>query len=740
MHQLISLAIVILGLPMLSFLIIIFNQKRFQKNAHWVGLPILGTALALALYICFTKLSSIPETLNFTFNWISFGDVPGIGLLNITTGVMIDNLTAIMLVVVTLISFLVHLFSSVYMAGDVRYSRYFAYLGIFTFSMLGIVIGNNLFALYIFWELVGFSSYSLISHWYEKPGPQMASKKAFIVNRVGDVGMWTGLMTIYATFHTFNFSEIFAAIHKGLPPSFSLLGMSPEATLTAAGVLIFCGAVGKSAQFPLHVWLPDAMEGPTPVSALIHAATMVAAGVYLTCRIFPILTGDAMLVVAMIGGFTSFLAASIALTQNDLKKVLAYSTVSQLGYMIMALGVGAFSAGFFHLVTHAMFKACLFLGSGSVIHAMHHSLHHLHDHHTDPQDMRNMGGLRKKMPITAATFIIATLAISGIPLMSGFMSKDEILAGTTAYSQLQGGIASILPYFGFGVAMMTAFYMWRQVFMTFFGEPKKPEIYAHVHESPKAMVIPLMILAGLSFWIWYGANPIDPANGWFMKKWAATPAQIVPENTAPKFAHHSEGGEHAATASHAEAPVASEHSAVTAEHTEAIELAPHQEALEHKTHEVAPMGMLISILVALTGIALAWFMYLKNTTLADKLATTFKPLYKFSLNKWYIDEFNEFVFVGSFMLIARSCAWFDTNIVDGAVNGVGKVTIMTANIFGWFDKYIVDGTVNLVAGITQIIGLGFRSFQTGKVQTYLAWALAGVIIVFAAFAWGWKLL
>ena len=349
-----------------------------------------------------------------------------------------------------------------------------------------------------------------------------------------------------------------------------------------------------------------------------------------------------------------------------------------------------------------------------------------------------MGGLRKKMPITAATFIIATLAISGIPLMSGFMSKDEILAGTTAYSQLQGGIASILPYFGFGVAMMTAFYMWRQVFMTFFGEPKKPEIYAHVHESPKAMVIPLMILAGLSFWIWYGANPIDPANGWFMKKWVVTPASIVPENTAPKFAAHSEGTEH--VVAHTEVTTTSEHTTVTTEQKEAIELAPHQEALEHRTHEVAPMGMLISILVALTGIALAWFMYLKNTTLADKLATTFKPLYKFSLNKWYIDEFNEFVFVGSFMLIARSCAWFDTNIVDGAVNGVGKVTIMTANIFGWFDKYIVDGAVNLVAGITQIIGLGFRSFQTGKVQTYLAWALAGVIIVFAAFAWGWKLL
>jgi NADH-quinone oxidoreductase subunit L len=498
--------------------------------------------------------------------------------------------------------------------------------------------------------------------------------------------------------------------------------MSPETTLTAAGVLIFCGAVGKSAQFPLHVWLPDAMEGPTPVSALIHAATMVAAGVYLVCRIFPMLTGDAMLVIAIVGGFTSFLAATIALTANDIKKVLAYSTVSQLGYMIMALGVGAFSAGFFHLTTHAMFKACLFLGSGSVIHAMHHSLHHLHDHHTDPQDMRNMGGLLKKMPITGYTFIIATLAISGIPLMSGFMSKDEILAGTTAYSSLQGGIAAVLPWIGFGVAMMTAFYMWRLVFMTFFGKPKNEKIYEHIHESPKAMVIPLIVLAGLSFWIWYGANPIDPANGWFMKNWAQTPAQIVPVGTAPMYAKHYKSDE-------------STISEVQASESKPPELMYHQEILEHKTHEVAGMGMIISILCAITGIALAWFLYLKNTALPDKIARTFAPLYKFSLNKWYIDEFYEFAFVGSFMLFARMCSWFDTNIVDGIVNGVGRSTVLVSKIGGWVDKYIVDGLVNLTAGITQLIGMGFRSVQTGKIQTYLAWTLAGVVIVFAAIAW-----
>ncbi len=728
MHQLLLLSLIILALPMVSFLIIIFNQKKLNHKAHLVALPIIGIGLALALYIAFMKLSSIPETLSWSTKWIDFGNVPGIGEWSISMGVMIDNLTAIMLVVVMLISFLVHLFSSSYMHDDIRYSRYFAYLGIFTFSMLGIVIGNNLFAMYIFWELVGFSSYSLISHWYEKPGPQAASKKAFIVNRVGDVGMWIGLMLVFTTFHTFDFREIFAAIQNGLPDNFTLLGLSPEATLTAAGVLIFCGAVGKSAQFPLHVWLPDAMEGPTPVSALIHAATMVAAGVYLTCRIFPLLTGDAMLIVACIGGFTSFLAASIAFTQNDIKRVLAYSTVSQLGYMIMALGVGAFSAGFFHLTTHAMFKACLFLGSGSVIHAMHHALHHLHDHHSDAQDMRNMGGLLKKMPITGWTFIIATLAISGIPLMSGFMSKDEILAGTTAYSSLQGGIASVLPFIGFGVAMMTAFYMWRQVFMVFFGTPKMPEVFAHIHESPKAMTVPLITLAALSVWIWYGANPVDPANGWFMKSWAATPAQVIPENTAPHFEHHGESHGEATHAEPAHAPEA--HSTV---HT--APLMEHQVALEHKTHEVALMGMLISIAVALLGIFGAWFMYLRKPHLPDVVASKIQPIYKMSFNKWYWDEIYDFVFVGSFMMFARACSWFDTNVVDGIVNGVGRSTILVSKINGWFDKYIVDGSVNLVAGVTQIIGLFFRSFQTGKIQTYMAWTLTIAVLISAFIAW-----
>ncbi len=326
-------------------------------------------------------------------------------------------------------------------------------------------------------------------------------------------------MIMYATFHTFGLQEIFEGIKSGTLPNGS------EWWLTAAGVLIFCGAVGKSAQFPLHVWLPDAMEGPTPVSALIHAATMVAAGVYLVARTFPLMTADALMVIAYVGAITAFISATIAIAQNDIKKVLAYSTISQLGYMIMGLGVGAYTAGFFHLVTHAMFKAGLFLGSGSVIHAMHHALHHQGDHHTDPQDIRNMGGLREKMPITFWTFVVYTLAISGIPLTSGFLSKDEILAGTLVFGGLTGH--ALIPVIGFLVAGMTAFYMFRIVILAFMGEHKDAHRFEHIKESPRVMTVPLIILAVLSCFIFYSFNPFSGANGWLARA-VERPESVVP--------------------------------------------------------------------------------------------------------------------------------------------------------------------------------------------------------------------
>ncbi len=430
---LINLAGAVLFLPLAGFTLLIFFGKKIPRQ-DLLETGILFVALALSIYIMVQKVFflSVPKV-SVTFRWIDLGALIGRPGFTLDLGVAIDNLSAIMLVVVTLISALVHLFSLGYMKDDIRYSRYYAYLGFFSFSMLGIVLANNILMMYVFWELVGISSYLLIGHWYEKKSASDAGKKAFIVNRVGDAGFFIGILIIFTQLHTVLFDGIFSGIASG-----QLSGT----WLTAAGILIFCGAVGKSAQFPLHVWLPDAMEGPTPVSALIHAATMVAAGVYLVARVYPMLTGDALTVIAYIGVVTAFLSATIAVTQNDIKKVLAYSTISQLGYMITGLGVGAFSAGFFHLVTHAAFKAGLFLGSGSVIYAMHHE-----------QDMRQMGGLRRKMPITYWCFVIFSLSISGIPFTSGFLSKDSILGGTLAYGRLSGNyFIPVVAYAGDSLA------------------------------------------------------------------------------------------------------------------------------------------------------------------------------------------------------------------------------------------------------------------------------------------------
>src|SRR4030066_1688009 len=418
---LIQLSIIVLFLPLLGFVVTILFGKKIPKIFSF-EIFLLFAGLVLSAILLVGKLTSFADTsITSEIKWIDMGNVPGFGSINIYLGMLIDDISALMIVVVYIVSFFVHFFSIDYMKGDIRYNRYFAYLGLFTFSMSGIVLTHNMLMMYIFWELVGISSYLLIGFWYEKKSASDAGKKAFIVNRIGDLGMLVGLLMLFVTYNTFSFQEIFGEIAKGNLP------FNSEFWLTVTGVLIFCGAIGKSAQFPLHVWLPDAMEGPTPVSALIHAATMVAAGVYLVVRVFGILTADAMLVIAAIGALSAFIPATIALTQNDIKRVLAYSTISQLGYMIMALGVGAYVFAFFHLITHAFFKACLFLGSGSVIHAMHHE-----------QDITKMGGLRKKMPLTYYTFLISSLAISGVPLTSGFLSKDGLLAGTIAFGSLTG--------------------------------------------------------------------------------------------------------------------------------------------------------------------------------------------------------------------------------------------------------------------------------------------------------------
>ena len=691
--SLITLAVITLFLPLLGFTVTIFFGKKFSKLFYF-EIFLIFVGFVLSAILAFSKLNYYLHTdITGEFTWIDFGNVPVLKTLTFKLGILLDNIAVIMIFAVNLISFLVHLFSIDYMKGDKRYSRYFAYLGIFTFSMSGIVFTHNFLMMYIFWELVGLSSYLLIGFWYEKKSASDAGKKAFIVNRIGDIGMLLGILIIYTTYHTFSFHEIFTAIANGHLP------FNSETGLTVAGVLLFCGAIGKSAQFPLHVWLPDAMEGPTPVSALIHAATMVAAGVFFVTRIFTMLTGDALLVIAIIGALSAFIPATIALTQNDIKKVLAYSTISQLGYMIMALGVGAYQYAFFHLITHAFFKACLFLGSGSVIHAMHHE-----------QDITKMGGLRKKMPITYITFVVASLALSGIPLTSGFLSKDGILLGSYAFASLTG--YWFFPFIGFLVAILTAFYMFRLIIIAFHGKPRDEEKFEHTHESPFNMLLPLIVLSGLSIFIWYTPNPFGPEQGWFLSNWVKTPEISVPNNARYSFMQ-------------TEVNQPKVEGEVETAKEEVIYSDTYMEAMHHAHIPT----MILSLLMAISGLLLAFLMYQWNKISADKLAERFKPLYKLSYNKWYFDEFYDGVFVAGTLALSRGLSWFDAHVIDGIVNGTAIVTKSISKFSGSFDNIVVDGAVNFAAYFSGFIGLILRRFQTGKVQTYIIFVVFSLIIL-----------
>lgn len=752
MHSLIQLSIVVLLLPLLSFVILIFFNRRLPRSGDFLGVGILGTAFGISAYIFWSVIVQTYDPafrIAWDFTWIDLGNVPGVGPLQIKMGVVIDNLTAIMLTMVTLISLLVHLYSTGYMAGDKNYGRYFAYLGIFTFSMLGIVLSDNLFAIYIFWELVGLSSYLLIGFFFEKDSAADAQKKAFLANRVGDIGMWLGILILYSQFHTFSFEQIYANLAAG---KFAL----SNAWLTAAGILLFMGCVGKSAQFPLHVWLPDAMEGPTPVSALIHAATMVAAGVYFVARIFVMLTPDALHVIAFIGAMTAFMAATIAITQHDIKRVLAYSTVSQLGYMVLGLGVGAYSASLFHLVTHAFFKACLFLGSGAIIHAMHHE-----------QDMRWMGGLRKQMPWTFATFTLATLALAGLPLTSGFLSKDAILAGALGFAEVEGGgIYYLIPALGFFSAMLTAFYMGRQIWLVFFGESRthlKPADNHHqahhahtshdahtddhhaahgVHEVSWNMRAPLVVLATLSVFFVYSPDPLDGAKGWFMKM-IPTPATVVgaanPQigaHPAGTVAPHLAGVVPAAEVAlpeHGAAHGVAEHGVASGGHGGQVYSDPRQAEIVHAGHAAHYTAIYISTLMVALGIGMAFVVYVFRIIDPDKTAQSIRPLYLFSLNKWYWDEIYDATVIKGSMVIAKMLSWFDTNVVDGIVNGVAFLVRKFAFLNDGFDRNVVDGLVNFTAFTVNTTGAVLRKFQTGKVQTYvvmLLLVLAGYFVFY----------
>ncbi|MFQ5602042.1 MAG: NADH-quinone oxidoreductase subunit L [bacterium] len=652
-------AILILLLPICAFTIQIFLGKRLPRKGDWLPTGAMFIAFFLAVPIFWQALSQYDPDFKITrtWNWIDFGAV------SVSFGIHIDNLTAIMLIVVTLISALIHLYSIGYMHGDARYSRYFAYLSLFSFSMLGLILVDNFFGIYIFWELVGLSSYLLIGFWFEKDSAANAGKKAFITNRIGDVGMFAGILIIFTSLGVLNFEEVFKNVADG-----HLSG----GLLTAAGILIFCGAVGKSAQFPLHVWLPDAMEGPTPVSALIHAATMVAAGVYLVGRVFVFFTADALLVIAYIGTITAFMAATIAIVQKDIKRVLAYSTISQLGYMMVGLGTGGYTAGLFHLTTHAFFKALLFLGSGSVIHAVH------------TQDMSEMGGLRKKMPITFVTFLIATLAISGVPPLSGFWSKDAILAASLEFGMThpQHLIIFIVMLLSAGI---TAFYMFRLVYLTFTGSARVKEKFDHAHESPLVMTLPLSILAlfsvGTIWWGWY--------------------AHLMP---TPELTSYASVVGHAVE-SHAGA----------------------HESSAHLAHNIA---LVLSVVVAGLGILIATATYYWKKISAEAWGRRLQPIYKLLWNKYYFDELYGATVIKATLLFSKFSALFDLRFIDGFVNGTARWTAKLSFAEGKFDLKIIDGLVNLVGRIVQYFGAQLREIQTGKVQSYILMALAGIVALY----------
>jgi NADH-quinone oxidoreductase subunit L len=618
-------------IPFLGFLVNALVGRRLSKSASGaVACAAMAMAFGASAISVWRVVALPPESRAITstaFRWITSGE------LNVGLTLRLDPLSAVMILVVSGIGFLIHVYSTAYMheETDAEFARYFSYLNLFAAFMLLLVLGANFLVMFVGWEGVGLCSYLLVGFWYQKKSASDAGKKAFIVNRVGDFGFVLGVLLIFVHFGTVDFQELAHAVSR----------LSPEVTfgtVSTITLLLFVGATGKSAQIPLYVWLPDAMEGPTPVSALIHAATMVTAGVYMIGR-NAVLFSHAprtLTIVAIVGTATAFMAGTIGLVQNDIKRVLAYSTVSQLGYMFLAMGVGAFGAGIFHLYTHAFFKALLFLGSGAVIHAL-----------SGEQDLRNMGGLKKDLPITYWTFVIGALAISGFPFLAGFFSKDEILYRAFASGHTALWIVGLLT------SLLTAIYMFRLVFMAFHGE-RRGAAHGHVHDAPPAMAFALVVLAVGSVVAGYAG-----IGGWFERF------------LEPSFGVMAEAG-------------------------------------DSGTENTL---MLVSTIVALSGIGLATFFFLKSRETARSVAEQFSGVYRVLLHKYYVDEIYDAGIVQPIRIISKDALWrgLDVRVIDGAVNGV--------------------------ADVVGAAGEWLRRAQTGSVRTYAASLFLGVVTVLGYYLW-----
>jgi NADH-quinone oxidoreductase subunit L len=701
--------------PLLAFVLIILVTNRWKAVSHTIALIGAGLSWLLSMFVFFAAIKT-PELaqhpIGQAFNWLPIGNTW------LKLGVSVDNLSTVVLFFVAWTILMIFIYSVGYHnfgqpAGshdkkglpphgaevvdehghthivpsvEPMYSRFFAFISLFAFAMYLLVVSDNLLTLYVGWEIMGLCSYLLIGFWFAKDSAKKAAIKAFMTTRIGDVFMLLGIAFLYSATGTLNFKEIFGnpEIMKWLTstPS-SILGLSVAGVI---GLLLFIGTVGKSAQFPLHVWLPDAMEGPTPVSAMIHAATMVSAGVYMSIRIFPLISAGweagaaltpTMTIVALIGTFTAIFAAVIAVAQNDIKRVLAYSTISQLGFMIAALGIGAYVAAVFHLVTHAFFKALLFLGSGSVIHGMEHGVLHTGDH-LDPQDMFNMGGLKKKMPITFWTFLIGGFALSGFPVLTaGFWSKDEILSGAFGSGQWLVFITLATA------ALLTAFYTMRQITLTFLGE-SRTKAAEHAHETPWTMTLPLVVLSFFAVTAgWVGIPKHFPGLGGLVPNW---------------FEHF-----------------------------------VGQMVANEAEMEFSIVPLLTSLVVALGGLYIGWLVY-RNVKAGqeDPLKSALGSVHTVLQNKFYVDEFYEKVFIKPAVWVSEvfTSIWMDKKVIDGFLHGVAWLFLeMGKLIRKYFDVWVINEGGDALAEGVMKTGGALTKIQTGRVQQYLATSIASIAVI-----------
>jgi NADH-quinone oxidoreductase subunit L len=643
--------LLVILIPVFPLIAVLVNGLLGHRYSHDLAGRIacgsVGLSFLCVLGVFGDMVSSGQAREVIAYSWIFGGD------LMVNMGFLIDQLTTIMLLVITGVGLLIHIYSVGYMHGEEGFTRFFVYMNLFMVSMLLLVMGNNYLVLFIGWEGVGLCSYLLIGYYFEKVSAAKAASKAFVVNRIGDAGFLMAVFLIFANFHSLDYSQVLTQVDQ------LSTGMA-----TAIALCLLVGAIGKSAQLPLYTWLPDAMEGPTPVSALIHAATMVTAGVYMVVRNHVLfdMSPVAMGTVAWIGGITALFAATIGLVQNDIKRVLAYSTVSQLGYMFLACGIGAYTAAIFHLMTHAFFKALLFLSAGAVIHSL-----------AGEQDIRKMGGLYNKIPITYKVFLIGTVAIAGIPPLAGFWSKDEIMAHAFIH-----GYYGVYLLAAIG-AFLTSFYMFRLTYLTFYGNSRvDPEVEHHIHESPKIMTVPLMILAGLA--VVGGFVGVPPEHGWFHGYLApvATPMGVAP-------------------------------------------------------HEVS-IGLLLGLaafatLIALGGLTLAHYLYMVVPNAADRMANKMPGAYTTLLNKYYVDELYDKVIVEPCKKLGMLWDWLDRYILDEIVRGICHMTDLAAAAITWTEKHVIYAGLNVIGYGNHLTAWAWRKLQTGMVHHYAAVIVVGLFIL-----------